>query len=197
VAAVVALAAAGCGSGGASVAPTGPCVVDGRAAGAYPDLEALLPRGLIERAPDSVDSGRSCTDEALGTFKSHGVTELRYAGATWNQGQSDATVVAVLSTPEGQPRLEERWVEEFYGTGALNGRKTDNIETSRPTFAGAGEVFRIDTLNDLSLQTVVIWTQEGVNHVVIVATQVQPGASRDAHNERVRIGVEVAAGGPF
>ena len=191
VAALVTLV--GCGQPPVSFDPSGACVTDGRRAGAYPDLEAALPKGLTERSPDSVDSGRSCSDAALGTFKSHDVTELRFAGATWNQGQSDGTVVAVLTTPPGQPVLEERWVEEFYGTGALNGKHTDNIETSRPTFAGAGEVFRIETLNDLSLQTVLIWNAGGLNHVVIVATQVQPGASRDGHNERIRIAVEAAA----
>jgi hypothetical protein len=189
--------AVACGQGTASFDPTGPCVADARLAGAYPVLEAQLPRGLIERPPDVLDSGRNCSDDALGTFKSHGVTEVQFAGATWNQGQADGTVIAVLVAGPGQPALEERWVEEFYGSGVLNGRKTDNIETSRPTFEGAGEVFRIDTLNDLSLQTVAIWSDGGRNQVVIVATQVRPGAARADHDARVTVAVEVAAGGPF
>jgi hypothetical protein len=62
---------------------------------------------------------------------------------------------------------------------------------------GAGEVYRLETLNDLSLQTVVIWPTAPYVHVVIVATQVAPGASREDHDQRVAIAVEVAAGVPI
>ena len=60
---------------------------------------------------------------------------------------------------------------------------------------GAGQVFRIDALNDLSLQTVVVWQGGAQFHVVIVATTVDPSASRAVHDERVAIAVDVAAGG--
>jgi hypothetical protein len=61
---------------------------------------------------------------------------------------------------------------------------------------GAGDVFRLETINDLSLQTVVIWEDQGLIHVVIVATTVGPDASRSAHDERVAIAVAVAGAGP-
>ena len=39
-----------------------PCTTDGRAAGAYPDLEALVPRSSYRGAPpETLDSGRNCT----------------------------------------------------------------------------------------------------------------------------------------
>jgi hypothetical protein len=194
------LVLAGCASPGqAAATPFGPCGEDARAAGAYPHLEAQLPTTLGEggRAPDSVDSGRSCSDQALGTFRQHGVTELRFAGATWNEGNGNGTAIAVFAAPDGAPTLQKAWVEEFYEAGAQAGKKTDNIETSRPVMAGAGEVFRIDTLNDLSLQSVVTWQVDGATHVVIVATEVTPSADRAAHDVRVATAVAAAAtGGP-
>jgi hypothetical protein len=194
---VVSVAAlGGCASQGQPVAtPFGACGDDARAPGAYPELEGRLPTSLGEagKAPDSVDSGRSCSDKALGALRQHGVTELRFAGATWQEGNSDGTVIALLATPDGTAPLQEPWVEEFYEAGAQAGKKTDNIETSRPSFAGAGEVFRVDTLNDLSLQTVVTWQLDGETHVVIVATEVGPGADRAEHDRRVETAVAAAA----
>ena len=199
VAAVALLVMAGCASqGGAVATPFGPCGADARAPGVYPELEAVLPKtlGAAGRAPDQVDSGRSCSDQALGTLKQHGVTELRFSGATWKEGNSDGTVIATLATPAGVPELQEPWVEEFYEAGAQAGKKTDNITTSRPTFPGAGDVFRIDTLNDLSLQSVVTWQVDGATHVVIVATEVTPSADRAAHDLRVATAVAAADSGP-
>jgi hypothetical protein len=181
--------------------PLGPCGDDARAPGGFSELEELLPGtlGRDGRAPDRVDSGRSCSDAALGTLKAHGVTELRFAGATWNEGGSEGTVIAVFATPQWVPLLEEAWVEEFYQAGAEAGKKTDNIQTSRPTIEPAGEVFRLDTINDLSLQTVVTWETAGLFHVVIVATDVAPGKDRATHDAEVEAAVRAAwplAGAP-
>lgn len=197
--ALVASLALGCNPEQLAANPLGPCGDDARTAGGYPELEALLPVGLFPglTPPNRVDSGRSCSDVALGTLKAHGVTELRFAGATWNDGDNDGgTVVAVFATPNWVPLLEEAWVEEFYEAGARAGKKTDNIETSRPTYEGAGEVFRIDTLNDLSLQSIVVWQTAGLMHVVIVATDVTPLADRATHDQRVEIAVAAGAGAP-
>jgi hypothetical protein len=181
----------GCGPAGASFDPRGACVADGRAPGAYPDLEELLPADLAGTPPTTVDSGRSCTAAALSTYGSHGITEVRYAGATWDEGGGDGTAIAVVSTPAPQPELQQPWVEEFYLAGARASSKTENIETSRPTL-GNVVVFRIETLNDLSLQTVLIWSSGTPVHVVIVATQVEPGASRSEHDARVTEALEAS-----
>jgi hypothetical protein len=193
--------AAACGGGTTGSSPTGSsatagCAADHRAAGALPQLEALLPRGMIERSPDSVDSGWNCTAEALGTYATHGIHELRFSGATWDNGSGDATVAAILTTRPGDPALQAAWVEEFYETGARAARHTENIETSRPSMPGAGQVFRLDTLNGLSLQTVVVWPAATTVRVVIVATTVGPDASRADHDQRVATAVEVAAAVP-
>ena len=194
LAGLLASTVAACGSAEPS-GTLGPCGDDARSIGGYPELEVLLPTVLVTRAPDKVDSGRSCSDTALGSLVTHGVHELRFAGATWNHSDSEGTVIALLATPAGQPTLEAAWLEELYAAGAVAGKKTDNVTTTRPTMLGAGQVFRIDALNDLSLQTVVVWQGGAQFHVVIVATTVDPSASRAVHDERVAVAVDVAAGG--
>ena len=192
--AFLALVATACNPEQLAQNPLGPCGDDARAAGGYPELEALLPETLgLDVPPSRVDSGRSCSDAALGSLKAHGVTELRFAGATWTtESSSEGTVIAVLATPQWVPLLREEWVEEFYESGAREGKKTDNIETSRPTIEPAGEVFRLDTINDLSFQTVVTWETQGLFHVVIVATDVAPLKDRATHDAQVVAAVREA-----
>jgi hypothetical protein len=139
--------------------------------------------------PTTVDSGRSCTESALGSLWSHSVRELRFAGATWDAGNGEGTVSALFTTPSGQPSLDAAWMEEFYESGARATSKTENIVITRPTIDPAGAVFRLDTLNDLSLQTVVVWPAKDGIRVVIVATRVSPDASRQDHDDAVAIAV--------
>jgi len=182
---------AACGQATGTFSPSGPCLADGRAPGTYPDLEAKVPRSLDGRAPTRVDSGRKCSDSALGSLTSHGVTDLRFAGAVWSGGSDAGTSIAVLALPTGS--LPIAWAEEFYGFGAVTGKKTDNIATSRPRFDTVGETFRIDALNDLSFQSVVVWQDGPLVRVVIVATAVDPGASKTAHDAQIAAAVAAAA----
>jgi hypothetical protein len=187
----------GCGAlGGPTFAPVGDCVTDGRAPGAYPSLEALVPHAINTRPATSVDSGRNCSAGALGSLAGHGVDELRFAGATWDEGDGNGVSIAILSLPD--QALPVSWVEEFYLAGAQNGKHTGNIETSRPTYPGVGTVYRLDTLNDLSFQTVIVWPDLPDVRVVIVATQVGPSASRQVHDARVAeaVGATTLVGGP-
>lgn len=164
--------------------------MDGRAPGAYPDLEALAPRTLGGTAPTTVDSGRNCSDKALGTLTAHGVRELRFAGATWDLGRGTATSIAVIEPASGALPLE--WAEEFYLAGAINGTKTSNVTSSHPTISGLGDAFRIDALNDLSQQAIVLWQLGDAVRVVIVATEVGPTASMADHEARITAAVEAA-----
>jgi hypothetical protein len=182
--------AAACGTGGPTFAPSGPCLADGRVRGAYPELESRLPVAFDGIAPTSVDSGRNCSDAALGSLISHDVHELHFGGATWDQGGGKAISIAVLALPAAP--LPAAWAEEFYDIGARTARKTENIATSRPSYPGAGAVFRLDTLNDLSFQSVVVWQDGPLVRVVIVATPVDPSASRTAHDDRVARAVAAA-----
>lgn len=188
----MALAIAGCGTAAETTGPLGPCGNDAKSIGGYPELEQALPRVLDGKAPDTIDSGRNCSADSLGTLTAHGIHELRFAGATWSHGGADATVIAVLGTPNGGLSLQRPWIEEFYTAGAVAGRHTENTTTTRPVMDGADLVFRLDTLNDLSLQSVVIWEHADLIHVVIVATTVSPSASRAVHEQRVVDAVNIA-----
>ena len=185
LAAVLAAALAGCQTG-ASFDPAAPCTTDARMPGAFPELERLVPTKLGDASATRVDSGRNCTGSSLTTYASHGVSELRYAGATWDEGGGNATVIAIMATPASQPILRQEWVEEFYRAGALASTKTENVNATRPTIDRT-VVYRLETLNDLSLQTLLVWSENGMGgiHVVIVATQVEPNASRNRHDSRV------------
>jgi hypothetical protein len=186
-----ALFAAGCGAFGPTFSPTGPCTTDGRTPGAYPNLEAQVPKAINGRAATTVDSGRNCSADALGSLATaHGVREVRFAGATWDESNGNGVSIAVLALPD--QAFPIAWAEEFYQQGAENGKHTGNIETARPTYPGAGPVFRLDTLNDLSFQTVVVWPDGPLARVVIVATQVGPNASRTVHDARVAEAVGAA-----
>jgi len=190
------LTLAACGGAIGSPAPSGACTADVKAAGTFPDLEHLLPRALSGTAPTTVDSGATCTAATLGTYAAHGVSEVRFAGATWDAGKGDGTVIAIMSTPTGALPLQTAWVEEFYTAGAQGAAHTENITTTRPSMPGAGIVFRLETLNNLSLQTVVVWPDGADVWVVIVATTVDPDASRAAHDQRVEAAVSAAAAMP-
>lgn len=190
---VVALLLAAC-TAAPSFDPSGPCDADGRAAGAYPALEAGLPGSLAGRAPETVDSGRSCSADALGSLVRFDVAELRFAGAVWDEGAGSGTSIAILALPDAP--LPAAWVEDFYETGARTARRTEKIETSRPEDPVVGPVFRLDTLNELSFQTVIVWSDGDVVRVVIVASPVGPDLSREAHDARLAAGIAVAATAP-
>jgi hypothetical protein len=197
-AALVAIASLGCGSPTPSQDFTGSCATDGKAPGAYPDLERVVseqwgqvsPDAFASIPPTTVDSGRNCTPASLGTLAAHGVKEVRFAGATWDRGNGNATVRVILRAPAGAPPLQGPWVEEFYEAGARASSKTENIEITRPSMDGAGPVYRIDTLNNLSLQTVLVWPSDDGVRVALVSTTVDPGASRAEHERRVSEAVQ-------
>jgi hypothetical protein len=181
VAFALVLAVVGCGTGGASFDPNSPCSTDGRFPGAYPDLESLVPRSLGGRPADRLDSGRSCTDAALATLKSHGVAELRFAGGLWEAGANSGTTLVVFGSPAP---LEAAWIAEFYEVGARAGKKTEQIDSGPLTVEGQPG-FRLDTLNDESYQTVIVWPHGGHVVAALVASSVREVNSRAAHETRV------------
>src|SRR6185437_15456567 len=84
--ATVLLSACSGGVAAASFEPGSACTSDGRFAGAYPDLEALVPGAYRGDAPQTLDSGRICTAAGLGSLAADGVKEVRFAGETWTFG---------------------------------------------------------------------------------------------------------------
>ncbi len=147
------LLVAGCsGTAQASFNPAGPCTSDGRVAGAYPDLEALVPKMLGDRAPTRLDSGRNCTAANLGTLAGHGLKEIRFAGGLWTDGTQNGVTLAVFRAPG----LQSDWMGEWYEASARAGRQTGGITLSKTTVAGR-PANRMDLVNGDSNQTVITW----------------------------------------
>lgn len=174
---------AGCAGPAQSFDPSVPCGADGRVAGAFPSLEARLPALFEGAAAGGIDSGRHCSEAALGSLIAHQVSEVDFAGATWDLGKGTAISSAIFQLPSGD--LPATWIAEFYDVGARTAKRTENIATSSPTMEGAGTVYRLDTLNNLSFQTVVVWGDGRTVRAVLVATSVDPSATKAAHDDLV------------
>lgn len=166
----LALGAAACaGTTPASFDPTGPCTGDGAAPGAYPELEAKIPTTYEERAPDTLDSGRNCTAENLGSLAQSGFEEIRFAGGTWDFGGNRAAVLVVFSAPG----LTADAIAEFYATSARQANRTQITGESSPTLADRPGR-RIDTTTGSRTQTVVVWPAAEPDVVNVVITNDLP-----------------------
>ena len=148
--------------------PSTPCTTDGRQPGAYPDLEAALPKTYEGQAPVSVDSGRNCTDE-----------RARDARRPWHRGRSvrrrdvgprrhDGADGRAVFEADGLTASE---MLTFYRDGATQNSKTEKLATSELTVGGAAAQ-RLDVLqSDGTGQTVVTWpaTEPGRVNVLLAA----------------------------
>jgi hypothetical protein len=156
---VVVVAVSGCGGFTAPVAsfdPGSPCTTDGRQPGSYPELEALLPDAYEGQPPASVDSGRSCTPQALGALAELGIDGIRFAGATWTLGGTSGLTVAVFEADD----LDPADMVLFYEAGARAARRTEKLATSDVT-VGDRPARRLDVLgSDGTGQTIVAWPAE-------------------------------------
>jgi hypothetical protein len=182
----VGLLAAGCAA--SAFDPSGPCTADGRAAGAYPELETLVPRQLDGKAPTRLDSGRNCTLASLASLAAHGVKELRFAGATWETGTSSGVSIAVFEAPG----LQADWVHEFFAAGAETARDAESVEATTMPVGGA-EAFRVDALNGDSYQSVIDWQDGDRVRVVIVSSFVREVDSKAQHEATVRAALAAVA----
>jgi hypothetical protein len=160
-----------CSGPAASFDPTGTCVADGSAPGAYPDLEARIPTTYRAAAPERLDSGRNCTAESLGSLADAGYREIRFAGGTWSFGAERALALVVFSAPG----LDAEQVAAFYAASARANGRTDVLADSDVTVAGrAGH--RLDTKTGERLQTVVSWPAADPDLVNVVITNDLPDA---------------------
>jgi hypothetical protein len=150
--------------------PSGACTVDGRAPGAYPELEARLPTNYRETAPAEVDSGRNCSPEALGTL-AESFDEVRFAGATWSFGAERALVLAVFSAPN----LDAAEVAEFYEQSARTTQRMEILDETEPTIAGRPG-WRLDAKRVERLQTVVVWPAADPDVVNVIISNDLPDA---------------------
>jgi hypothetical protein len=164
---VLTLVLSGCGGGAAaSFDPSGACASDGRVPGAYPELEARVPTTLGGRPPAKLDSGRNCSAANLATLANHGVTEIRFAGASWSDGGAAGRTLAVFSAPG----LDPAWIAEWYEATASRGRRTTEIESFPVTVDGRAGT-RIQLVNDAAHQVVVVWpSADGAVTQVLIAS---------------------------
>jgi hypothetical protein len=165
--------AAGCNRGAvlASFDPAGPCTVDGRFPGAYPDLEAQVPTLYMSAAPETLDSGRNCTAANLGALASRGITSVRFAGGTWTFGAERAAVLAIF-TADG---LDAAGLSDFYAQSAQAAARTSVTGQTGPTIAGRPG-YRLDTETGERTQTVVVWPAVKAHVVNVVITDDLPDA---------------------
>lgn len=163
---VLGLVTAACGSATpvTSFDPASACTTDGRMPGAYPDLEALLPKAYGGSAPATVDSGRNCTTAALGSLADAGIKGVRFAGATWPLGGSTGLTLAVFEGDGLQPRE----MVDFYAQGAAGASKTDKAQVSDTTVGGQ-PAKRLDVLaSDGSGSTIVAWPGGAPGRVMVL-----------------------------
>lgn len=175
----VALLVAGiAGCGGGAFDPSSPCTTDGRSAGAYPALEAVATGTFRGRAPDRLDSGRNCSPQALATLLAHGVTELRFGGATWELGADSGLTLAAFEAPN----LEAAWVAEFFEAGARTARNTELVEVRTVAIPDGRPGTRIDALNGESYQSVVVWSDGELVRVALIASFIREIETKRAHD---------------
>jgi hypothetical protein len=175
---------AGCSSGGASTFdPAAPCTADVRLPRAYPDLEALIPGTFDGRPPTRLDSGRNCTPRSLGLLAQSGFTEVRFAGGMWEVGNRSGVTMAVFAATGLAPDK----VADFYEAGARSAGKTENVTRTTPILNGT-PAYQIDTLNDESFQTIVVWPaqQPGMVWIVLVGSDVRETNGMAEHRDRVQ-----------
>jgi hypothetical protein len=176
VLALVLLVLAGCSAApAASFDPTGPCSGDGSAPGAYPDLEAVVPRAYEERAPDRLDSGRNCSAENLGSLAAEGIDEIRFAGGTWEFGSDIAAVLAVFDA-DG---LTVDTMADWWVSTAGDSSRTQILGNGDVEIAGR-DVRRLDTKTGERLQSVLVWKGPQPDQVYVVLTHNLPDPKIEA-----------------
>jgi hypothetical protein len=155
--------------------PSGACTVDGAAPGAYPELEALVPSTYEGRAPDTLDSGRNCTSENLGSLLEAGIDEVRYAGGAWDFGGNRAAALVVFQAPG----LTRDLIADFYTESARAASRTEITGESSPTLAGQ-PTRRLDSTTGSRIQTIVVWPGDRPDTVHVVITNDLPDPKIEA-----------------
>jgi len=161
---------AACGGGApASFDVAAGCPVEGRVAGAYPDLEKRIPTNYEGRAPDTLDSGRHCDADSLGSLAKAGFAEVRFAGGTWDFGGERAAALVVFEAPG----LTANQIADFYGTSAQGANRTTITGVSTPEISGRSG-YRLNTMTGDRVQTVVVWPSATSDVVNVVITNDLP-----------------------
>jgi hypothetical protein len=166
---------AGCGGiGQASLDPSAPCAGrdEERAPGFHADLEALLPETLDGVAPVQRDSGRYCSERALGVLADAGHASVDFAGATWpGADESGVAIVAYRA-----PGLTLDQLADAFARGADDARSVNQVHAVPTEVAGRPAV-RIDAVMRRTPQSVVIWpAAAGETFVVVIGSGIDDAA---------------------
>ena len=102
-------------------------------------------------------------------LKDKGITEVRYAGGTWDFGGNRAAALAIFTAPGLTPEM----VFDFYRTSAESANRTTITGESTATLAGH-EVQRLDSTTGERIQTVVVWASDDADIVNVVLTNDLP-----------------------
>ena len=140
-------------------------------AGAYPELEALLPTSLAGVAPTSLTSGRFCSANTLGTLYTNGIHETHFGSAVWNRTGGSGIQMTIMEAPG----LTVDNALQSYDYGAANAPKVHQLTVKDVTVNGvAGK--RLDIENDDFAQEVIIWPTNvaGRLHVLIASDVHEP-----------------------
>ena len=135
-------------------------------AGAYPELEGLLPTSLSGVAPTSVVSGRLCSAKTLGTLYTAGIRETHFGSAVWDHGDGSGIQMTIMEATG----LTVANALESYDNGAASAPKVHLLTAQDVTVNGiAGQQLNIE--NDDFQQKVVIWPTgtPGRLHVLIAS----------------------------
>lgn len=135
----------------------------------------MVPAIFEQAPPETLDSGRNCTDLALGSLRQAGIEEVRFAGGTWSFGGIRAAALVVFTAPG----LTADAMAEFYAEGARAANRTRVTGETTPTLAGR-LVHRLDTVTGSREQTVVVWPASATDVVNVVITNDLPDPKIEA-----------------
>ena len=141
--------------------------------GAYPDLEARIPRVLDGKAADSRESGRFCSKATLGKLWDAGVREEQFGGGIWAVEPDGGTSLAGLQLSVFRaPGLSAQLMADEYKSGADATQRVTVVSATNEQVNGRPG-FRINLLNGDSHQAIVVWpSADGAVVQVVIAADV-------------------------
>jgi hypothetical protein len=167
LAALSVIGLSGCGPLGAapSLDPSAPCggAEEQRMAGFHPDLEALLPTTIDGVALRQLESGRYCSERALGLLAAAGFTEVDFAGATWSDDDETGLAIAVYRAPG----LTLDAVADSFARGADDARSVNQVHATPLEIEGRPAV-RIDAIMRETPQSVYLWPADQPDLILAV-----------------------------
>jgi hypothetical protein len=121
------------------------------------------------QARATLDSGRHCSIENLGSLAAAGISEVHFAGGTWDLGGDAAAALAVFQAHG----LTADLLADFYVQSARTADRTTVTGQSTPTLAGRPG-HRLDTTTSSRQQTIEVWPSAESDIVNVVITNELP-----------------------